>query len=97
MGHGNSVFLWNETEATNCKGGLEKDVFETLLSVFSNLATLNLCTEVMQQKASAWVYYIPVVHSPFLFCGECLSRIILYYSAWAVLRCLSLHRGNAKA
>ncbi len=50
MGHGNSVFLWNETETTNCKGGLEKDVFETLLSVFSNLATLNRFTEVMQQK-----------------------------------------------
>ena len=49
---GGSRHRWNpEADEAVCRAGRwEKDVFKTLLSVYSNLANLNLPTAVMQLK-----------------------------------------------
>ncbi len=50
-------FRWNETSG-QLYAQSRKDVFERYSSVRSNLASLNPCTAVMQQKASTWVDFI---------------------------------------
>ena len=65
------LILWNETSG-QLFGQSRKDVFETLLSVISNFATLNLDTAVMQQRRSrvGW-FYIPAPDFPFIYIIRC--------------------------
>ena len=61
----------------NCTASLEGR-FRTLLSVSSNLATLNPNTAVMQQRASTWVDFI----SP---CGH--QSLYIYNKVYTLQRC----------
>ena len=73
--------------------------FLTLLSVNSNFSNLNHRTEVMQLKRlRGCIISLTIYEWLCLWCSV-VNRIccIYYHSAWAGLRCLSLHRGNAKA
>ena len=58
-------------------GQSRKDVFLTLLSVQSNLATLNLETAVMQRETSTWVdFYISLRLSfPFIYIIRCTPQL----------------------
>ena len=65
---------------------VSKDVFLTLLSVYSNLANLNLGTEVMQQEASTWVDFISSCgQHPFIYiirCTPLMGALCLCIYAW---------------
>ena len=73
-----------------------KGRFRTLLSVISNLATLNPFTEVMQRSVRVGVLYLGHSLAISVFYGNILTKLY-NHSAWAGLRCLSLKGGNAKA
>jgi hypothetical protein len=63
-----NLHRWNETSG-HLYGQSRKDVFERYCLWLTNLANLNLGTEVMQQKAFTWVDFISPYgyHFPFLY------------------------------